>query len=428
MAQVLIIADDLSGAADCASAFVKNGLETLVLIEQADSQVQHVTAGAGATMAQVISIDADTRRLPGADAARAHVALYGRYRAAGQLLYKKIDSTLRGNFAEELAAIIDEAGMAIVAPAFPQAGRLTMNGHQYLNDTPLEKTDIWRGEGISGTAHIPAMLARHGIRTASITLNEIRQGAQQLRSLLESYGSNGVQAVVCDAAADGDLQAIAQASVGLSVPRFWVGSAGLANHLPAAARELLASAAQETTGSRTAVPATAIADGSILTVVGSVSGISRSQAEYLFSKGHTERLDVPAAVLRQGLSHPRWQELDSTLAALLENRRDVLVMIGMEGPLDMAEGLQLCQALAQMIAPLAGHISAVIATGGETARAILSAMGTSGLRLTGEIEPGVPLSVADGARPITVITKAGAFGSLDTLFRSHETLRAMRAP
>src|SRR5450759_3597716 len=158
MTQVLIIADDLSGAADCAGAFVKEGLETLVDIDHQAEQSADTEA------AQVISIDADTRRLPAAEAAQIHLDIFNRYRSAGQLLYKKIDSTLRGNFAEELGSIINQAGLAIVAPAFPQAGRFTKNGHQYLNDTPLEMTDIWRAEGITSTAHIPSILARHGIK------------------------------------------------------------------------------------------------------------------------------------------------------------------------------------------------------------------------------------------------------------------------
>lgn len=410
MTQVLIIADDLSGAADCASAFVKAGLETLVVIDRQAEQSVDTEA------AQVISIDADTRRLPGAEAAKIHLDIYNRYRSAGQLLYKKIDSTLRGNFAEELSSIIDQAGLAIVAPAFPQAGRFTMNGHQYLNNTPLEMTEVWRGEGITGTAHIPSMLACHGIKTASIGINEIHQGVQRLRTLLETCARDGVQAVVCDVAADDDLQVIAQASISLSMPRFWVGSAGLANHLSAAAHA----------AAKPVLVAPVTTNGSILTVVGSLSSVSRAQAEYLFANGQMERVDAPASVLRQGHSHPQWKELRSALNISLQNKCDILIMIGMEEPVNVGEGLQLCQALALLIAPLAEHIGAVISTGGETARAILSAMGSNGLRLVGEIEPGVPLSVAAGIKPIPVITKAGAFGSRETLFRCYETLRQAR--
>lgn len=410
MTQVVIIADDLSGAADCASAFVKAGLETLVVIDrQAEQNAETETA-------QVISIDADTRRLPAAEAGDIHREIFNRYHAPGHLLYKKIDSTLRGNFAQELAAIVGQAGLAIVAPAFPQAGRFTRNGHQYLKDVPLEATEIWRGEGIAGTAHIPGMLERHGIKTATINMNEIRQGAPHVRTLLETFASNGAQAVVCDVETDADLETIAQASLALSMPRFWVGSAGLANHLPAAAQA----------APRPVLVAPVTTDGSILTVVGSLSSVSRGQAEHLFATGQMERVDVAASILRQGQSHPQWQHVRHSLEASLRQQRDILVMIGMEEPVNMGEGLQLCQALALLIAPLAEHIGAVISTGGETARAILSAMGSKGLRLVGEIESGVPLSVAAGIKPIPVITKAGAFGSRDTLLRCYETLRQAR--
>jgi 4-hydroxythreonine-4-phosphate dehydrogenase len=260
------------------------------------------------------------------------------------------------------------------------------------------------------------MLARHGIKTASIRINEVRQGAQRLRALFETLATDGVQAVVCDVEADTDLQAIARASISLSIPRFWVGSAGLANHLPAAAH----AAARP-------VPIAPIkTSGSILTVVGSLSSVSRAQAEYLFAAAQMERVDVPASVLRQGQSHPQWQELRNTLDMQLQKKHDMLITIGMEEPVNMGEGLQLCQALALLVTPLAEHIGAVISTGGETARAILSAMGSKGLRLIGEIEPGVPLSVAAGIKPIPVITKAGAFGSRETLLRCHETLRQAR--
>lgn len=224
-----------------------------------------------------------------------------------------------------------------------------------------------------------------------------------------------MQAVVCDVEADADLQVIAHASISLSTPRFWVGSAGLANHLPAA---VLAPAR----------PAAAlITNGSILTVVGSLSNVSRAQAEYLAATGQVERLDVPASILRHGQAHARWQNLRDKLELSLQQQRDIVIMIGVEEPVNLGEGLRLCQALALLIAPLAEHIGAVIATGGETAHAILSAMGTKCLRLAGEIEPGVPLSVAAGIRPVPVITKAGAFGSRETLLRCYETLRQTRA-
>jgi uncharacterized protein YgbK (DUF1537 family) len=84
MSRIVIIADDLSGAADCAGAFARTGRETLVLIDGDKAQRE-------GDAAEVIAIDADTRRLPPAQAAAIHAGLLERHWAPGQLLYRKID-------------------------------------------------------------------------------------------------------------------------------------------------------------------------------------------------------------------------------------------------------------------------------------------------------------------------------------------------
>ena len=138
------------------------------------------------------------------------------------------------------------------------------------------------------------------------------------------------------------------------------------------------------------------------------------------------RVDISASLLRQGGSDARRAGLQQTLAATLGQGQDLLLTIGMDETVDIGEGLHLCQGLAGLLAPLAGMIGALVSTGGETARAILCAMHYRGLRLVGEIEPGVPLSIAAGPRPMAVITKAGAFGNRDTLLHCHAVLRQAR--
>ena len=69
-----------------------------------------------------------------------------------------------------------------------------------------------------------------------------------------------------------------------------------------------------------------------------------------------------------------------------------------------------------MLAPHAALVGALVATGGETARAILDGWGIASLFMLGELEPGLPFSFARiGGRPLPVLTKAGAFGSQETL-------------
>ena len=122
----LIIADDLTGAADCAIAFAKRGLESVVAWEK------HTDARG----VQVLSVDAATRRLPPAQAAKLQVEVLAAHYRPGLRLYKKIDSTVRGQPAAELAGLLAYAPaqsegrsrLAILAPAFPGTGRITVNG------------------------------------------------------------------------------------------------------------------------------------------------------------------------------------------------------------------------------------------------------------------------------------------------------------
>jgi uncharacterized protein YgbK (DUF1537 family) len=68
---------------------------------------------------------------------------------------------------------------------------------------------------------------------------------------------------------------------------------------------------------------------------------------------------------------------------------------------------------------------ALLLTGGETAVAVLRALGASGLHLAGEIEPGVALGTLAGGRfdGLPLVTKAGGFGDPDLLVRVFEAFR-----
>ena len=65
-------------------------------------------------------------------------------------------------------------------------------------------------------------------------------------------------------------------------------------------------------------------------------------------------------------------------------------------------------------APWLAQSGTIILTGGATAEACLDALGTDVLRVTGEILPGLPLSVGGGR---TIVTKSGGFGEADCLLR-----------
>jgi uncharacterized protein YgbK (DUF1537 family) len=80
--------------------------------------------------------------------------------------------------------------------------------------------------------------------------------------------------------------------------------------------------------------------------------------------------------------------------------------------------------LAEIVAALSeeGLFDALVLTGGETAVGVARRLGAVGVRLEGEVEPGIPVGTLIGQRPYGVVTKAGAFGEAGTLVGAVETL------
>src|SRR5262245_34515428 len=113
------VADDLSGALDAAGAFHRAGRRVKIVLS--------LEAWRGeADPEEVVAVTTETRNARPAEAAAAvaRAIEHGRARG-GRLVYKKIDSTLRGPVAAELgalAAAMPEARI-LFAPANPAVGR-----------------------------------------------------------------------------------------------------------------------------------------------------------------------------------------------------------------------------------------------------------------------------------------------------------------
>ncbi|KPK33324.1 MAG: hypothetical protein AMJ66_05580, partial [Betaproteobacteria bacterium SG8_40] len=125
MARVLIVADDLTGALDTAGPFAQQGLVTKVVAQPMQCDADSLGG------ARVVSVNTASRHLP-ADAAADRVRQCARIFSGQRFdyVFKKIDSTLRGNVVAETIALIEASGRssALVAPAFPAQGRTVMAG------------------------------------------------------------------------------------------------------------------------------------------------------------------------------------------------------------------------------------------------------------------------------------------------------------
>jgi 4-hydroxythreonine-4-phosphate dehydrogenase len=395
----LILADDLTGADDCAVAFAKRGLGTAVS-----------WGTDGDTDATVLAIDVDSRALSASEAAARHVAAQSAHWRHGMRLYKKIDSTLRGQPAAELAAQLaalaigqQRPPIAIVAPAFPAAGRQVLNGRIVVDQLPLEETALWGRDRTYQSASLPEVLACAGLSAEVIALDAVRAGTESVLARMHDAARRGIAAVVCDSATRDDLAIVAAASLRLEEP-VWVGSAGLAGAL---------AAETDSRASRRQMPAL---DGPVLVVVGSPAERARRQARNLADSDMVVPVTAPPDILLAGSQAPPWKTARTAIAEAFARGRDVLLEIGPQA-FEPQHSAAVATALAELVAEVAPAVGAFVITGGQTARTLLSRLDVHGIRLIDEVEPGVPLGVTSGRLCVPVITKAGAFGDDETLRR-----------
>jgi len=402
----LIIADDLTGAADCAIAFGRRGREAVVTWGDA-TKASHGEAA-------VWAHDAASRGLSTDAAAARHCELLASPWVSGRSLFKKIDSTLRGRPAAELAATLahltstSQRAFAVLAPAFPATGRTTIDGRVFVHGVALEDTELWRRDHTYPNADLVDILATSGIRAGKVALAVVRGGELEAR-FADMAEQNMV--AVCDAETGHDMGLIAEA--GLHASAVFIGSAGLAHAL----------AILDGSGSSEALRVPTSRFGT-LTVVGSLAGVSRAAARRLRETGAVAYFPVEPDTLT-GDEAGR-AELASGVMVRLAKGGDALVEISINGSPDMSLGPLLAQHLAEVLKATAPAIGAIAATGGETASALLSGLGVNAIRLADEIEPGVSLGLTLGALSVPVVTKAGAFGDENSLVRINERLQSVR--
>lgn len=382
---ITILADDLTSAGDGAAPFRRAGHDARILLSTPAAAPRHAVG--------VTAVDLGTRALD-EEAASMRTLRAARLFAESGLLFKTVDSTLRGHVATEVRAAwtASRRRAVIIAPGFPVEGRVTIRGVQYVRGIPVHESDFARD---------PA----HPVRCSDLAAlfpDAVQVGPHQAAELPELTGSGGL--IVCSAETDSDLDRVVAA-----VPRLddvlWVGSPGLA----AALARRCARA-----GGAASVPAPARRP---LVVVGSANPVTRRQLAALRARVDVQGITVtgdpgPAVKALSGLTAPVL-----TLRTPDERRAP-----------PTARAL-VCSMAAVVRALAEEHtVDAFVVTGGETAANVLPALGASGIRLQDEPEPGVARGTLLGRLPLPVLIKAGGFGDDATLLRLCDLVRQPPEP
>jgi uncharacterized protein YgbK (DUF1537 family) len=378
----LLIADDLTGACDAAVAFAARGYVTAARLEPEG----------GADGLDVLAVTTESRALPAAEL-RGVFERTGRALAGvdSPIVFKKIDSTLRGNVGMEvaLAAEAFACDAAIVTPAFPAMNRMVESGCLRVDGAefaPIEMAAFWRAQGLA-CAHV---------------------SPQCLEAALES----GARFVSVDAASDADLDGMVRCGLGSGRRILWAGSAGLASALARASGAPPANVTE--TGRPKHAPPSSVVGHALACPCpsGPNPDPHRSAMPVLFCLGsdHSVTLEQERNLIaaRGALALDALTAAPERIAATLASGRHVALRVPY-GRVSLERARQL----------LHGLSGAWMLTGGDTASLVCRALGATEIHLHHEVAPGIPRGAIAGGpfHGAPVVTKSGGFGAPDALIR-----------
>jgi uncharacterized protein YgbK (DUF1537 family) len=361
--RILTIADDMTGALEVGSKLCNLGSLVTTGPDLAFSR-QH----------NAIVMDTETRHLSSAEAGEkvCRIAKAAR-RLRVEVVYKKTDSTLRGNIGSEVHALARAypERPIVFLPAYPRLGRTVRHGHLRVDGELVHRT-AFAHDALNPvqTSYVPEVLD-HG--ELSIHVMET--------AMAERLESSHVY--VFDSETDADMYSvIRQAFAARPLPLF-CGPGSVSRHLAIA----LGCSDMGCSDAPVKMPAVT----SVLVVNGSRHERSEEQIQHARDRGWPS---LSAAELLRSTTQSEWTILDAHVPA---DRMGEIV--------------------AEVLA--VRRVDCLVIFGGDTAFSILRALGASTVIPVGELFPGIPVSRLG---ELQLVTKAGGFGPPDVLSNIREIL------
>lgn len=359
MKNVLVFADDLTGAAEIAGIGYRHGLPTRLLRDP----ILQTRIEPGLTV-----LDTDSRLLPPHDAARAvQRFIAGLNPSDFDLIYKKTDSVMRGPLLAEIQALMSALGKsaALLLPQNPSRGRIIRDGKYLIDGVPLNKT------AFADDPDYPA-------RTSNVL--ELLGGPACCLTPHQDVPRSGI--------------AIGQASSADDV-NYW--ASVISNQiLPAGGADFF----QAILTHRALKPAQTflnrLPQGITLLVSGSASACSRQFLTQVEQHGEAV-FDISA-------------DPKDVCSALAKGSRAILAI---RRPTDRAPGasLRLLSLLSQAVAAVLDrqNVTNLLIEGGATASAICRLMGWTQFIILGELAPGVVQMKPQKHSELNLVVKPGSY-------------------
>jgi D-threonate/D-erythronate kinase len=424
MSQVLVVADDLTGGNATGAMFARRGLRTVSV----DPDPRHWDA----VPADVVVVNTDTRRAPPTVAADLVARVVHDFRPPPQLLVKRVDTTLRGPVAAELAAALaarsagcDRPLCAVAVPAYPGAGRTTVGGIHLVEGIPVADSPAGRDPftpvPVSGVADL--LTRGTSLPAAEVHVDVLSAGADATAARLAELwqrlrGTGAAPVLVLDAVTEAHLRTAAVAAARLAargVDVVAVDSGPFGAALAEAMR----------LGPEAGPPAP------VLLVVASLTERTALQLEHVRAALGAVLVDLHVSELQPS------RMVDRLRAAVEDARPSGTVraagwrLLPEDRP-DIARAGEVVTAMARAAHLALGGMTfqGVFASGGDMATGLLRRLGASGFAIEFAVQPLVVTGRLTGGRVpgLPFATKGGLIGNPDAVTESVLHLQSMPAP
>ena len=402
MVNLLVIADDFTGALDTGVQFKTKGSLIQLWTGEREKMLAAMDSGI-----QVLILDAETRHMTPEEAYQTVFHIVSLAVEAGvPCIYKKTDSGLRGNIGSELTAMLDAGGGPRVhfIPAFPLLGRVTSQGIHYISGCPVADSVFGKDpfEPVKFSSVVDIIASQSDVPAVSV-------GSQVPQELLDGI-------IIYDSETDEQLACIARDLKARGELRLLAGCAGFASVLT----DLL-----DLEGTEPRIPPI---PQKLLVICGSINPITLRQLDEVQWTGAPRIQLTPEQKLDDGwLTSPDGLRVTAEWMTQLKDVPLAVVEGNQTGEGDATRrcaarmGMDLPQVRAQISRTMGGVLerllslgleATVLVTGGDTLLAFMQRVGQDKLIPLGELAPGVVLSQIEYRRKkYAILSKSGGFGS-----------------
>ncbi len=427
--KLCILADDLTGALDTGVKFTVAGLKTRTVIVDDPLTLPTILDN---DEINVLVLDTETRALSSSKAYEKIAETSKLVTNLGyDIIYKKIDSTLRGNIGSEIDALIDilDLDAVLLTPAFMEQGRMVVGGYELVRGIPLSQTSFSKDPHTPiAESYLPTIIASQSkYNIKHIDIETVAKGSLEIERKIIDAIKSGYKILTFDAATTQHLENIAIAYIKLRKDDFKLvasGSAGLASPLAKLLKE---------DKKRSLV----------MIIAASVNEISIRQVEKLISTTQIPyiKIDIEPLILEPTKPYPYNAYVKKIVSKLkngvdvvirtADNRNEVDEVLTLAAKKNMSKAnlrniiLETLTNIANNILNMVPHLTKIIVTGGDTAYAFLESIKAKHVDIVDEVLPGIPLCNVklNRGKELFLITKAGGFGDENTLINLYSYLK-----